>query len=148
MQLSGRKLSCKWPPKWFWTAGLNSLRGQIKKKKINYTDGTTGSTAMMTKWGRSHNEPAQLRCPSRCWRGRLATELNSFGGPAQRDSAASWKHLTRRVPEASFKCLPALHQIIELRCDFLFSRAAWGSLVHQVYTKKVTFSKRWRRSIA
>lgn len=57
---------------------------------------------------------------------------------AQQHSEASWKHLTCCDSEAFIQMSTssaALHQIRELRCDFLFNRAAWGLPVHQVEGK-------------
>lgn len=47
---------------------------------------------------------------------------HSTGLAAQQHGEAPWKHLTCNDSEALFKCLPAaLHQIRELRCDFLLT---------------------------
>lgn len=40
----------------------------------------------------------------------------------------------------------ALHQIRELRCDFLLNQAAWGLPVHQVEGKRKTGSRSQRRT--
>lgn len=103
----------------------------------NYVDGTTGSVAMMTKWGCSYNEPVQLFGSSRWlfaadWGGSadgsepptsVVEAWHSVSLAAQHHGEAPWKHLTCYDSEALFKCLPAaLHQIRGLRCDFLPTR--------------------------
>lgn len=66
---------------------------------------------------------------------------------AQQYGEASWKHLTYCDSEAFIQMSTssaALHQIRELRCDFLLKRAAWGLPVHQVEGKRKTGSRSQR----
>lgn len=69
---------------------------------------------------------------------------------AQQHGEASWKHLTCCDSEAFIQMSTssaALHQIRELRCDFLLNQAAWGLPVHQVEEKRKTGSRSQRDEV-
>lgn len=131
-----------------------SFGGQNK----NYADGTTGSIPMTAKWG-SHNEPHQLFRSSKWlfggdWGGSAVMDLNPCcccGGLTQCEPAqhgeASWKHLTCCDSGAFIQMSTssaALHQIRELRCDFLLNWPAGGLPVHQVEGKRKAGSRSQR----